>query len=71
MCCGQKRSALSPDGTSAASAVKMFYCGNGSAQIRGPVTGQIYQFARTQPVQAVDPRDVGLLVRTRLFTQVR
>jgi hypothetical protein len=49
----------------------MLYHGNGSAQIRGRVTGQIYQFPRQQPVQAVDPRDVGSLVRTRLFTQVR
>ena len=37
--------------------VKMLYRGNGSAQIRGRVTGQIYQFPRQQPVQAVDPRD--------------
>ena len=58
-------------GTADVSAVKMLYRGNGSAQIRGPVTGQIYQFGRQQPVQSVDPRDVVSLIRTRLFTQVR
>jgi hypothetical protein len=51
-------------------AVKMFYRGNGSAQIRGRVTGQIYQFARHEPVQAVDPRDAVGLISTRLFTPV-
>jgi hypothetical protein len=50
--------------------VMMQYRGNGSAQIRGPVTGQVYQFQRTQPVQAVDPRDAVSLIRTRLFTPV-
>jgi hypothetical protein len=71
MCCGEKRAALNGNGTADATAIKMLYRGNGSAQIRGRVTGQIYQFPRQQPVQAVDPRDVGSLVRTRLFTQVR
>ena len=51
-------------------AVKMLYRGNGSAQIRGRVTGQIYQFQRQQPVQAVDPRDAVSLIRTRMFTPV-
>lgn len=71
MCCGQKRSALKVNGAADMSAVKMLYRGNGSAQIRGQVTGQVYQFPRQQPVQVVDPRDVGALIRTRLFTQVR
>lgn len=51
-------------------AVKMIYRGNGSAQIRGRVTGQIYQFPRQQPVQDVDPRDAVELIRTRLFSPV-
>jgi hypothetical protein len=50
--------------------VNMLYRGHGSAQIRGQVTGQIYQFPRQQPVQAIDPRDVPAMIRTRLFTQV-
>lgn len=51
-------------------AVKMVYRGNGSAQIRGRVTGQVYQFPRQQPVQAVDPRDAVGLISTRLFSPV-
>jgi hypothetical protein len=70
MCCGQERSA-SPVETPDSAAVKMLYRGNGSAQIRGPVTGQIYQFPRQQPVQDVDPRDAGSLIRTRLFTKLK
>jgi hypothetical protein len=68
MCCGQKRSALKLIGAGDMGAVKMLYRGNGSAQIRGQVTGQVYQFPRHQPVQEVDPRDIPALVRTRLFT---
>jgi hypothetical protein len=71
MCCGQKRGALKVVGAADLGAVKMLYRGNGSAQIRGQVTGQVYQFPRQQPVQVVDSRDVGALIRTRLFTQVR
>lgn len=50
--------------------VQMVYRGNGSAQIRGRVTGHVYQFPRQQPVQAVDPRDAVELIRTRLFSPV-
>ncbi len=50
--------------------VKMQYRGNGSAQIRGRVTGYVYQFPRQEPVQAVDPRDAVMFIRTRLFTPV-
>jgi hypothetical protein len=71
MCCGQKRSALKVIGAADIGTVKMLYRGNGSAQIRGQVTGQVYQFPRQQPVQKVDPRDIPALVRTRLFTHVR
>ena len=70
MCCGQKRSASKVIGGADMGAVKMLYRGNGSAQIRGQVTGQVYQFPRHQPVQEVDPRDIPALVRTRLFTHV-
>ncbi len=50
--------------------VKMLYRGSGSAQIRGRVTGHVYQFPRQEPVQAVDPRDAVMFIRTRLFTPV-
>lgn len=51
--------------------VRLFYRGNGSAQIRGPVTGRVYQFPRHNPIQMVDSRDVPGLVRTRLFAHVK
>ncbi len=71
MCCGDKRDEMKSKGSANENAVKLHYRGNGSAQIRGPVTGQIYQFPRHNPVQAVDPRDVSALIRTRLFAQVK
>jgi hypothetical protein len=51
--------------------VRLFYRGNGSAQVQGPVTGRVYQFPRHNPVQMVDARDVPGLVRTRLFAHVK
>jgi hypothetical protein len=35
--------------------------------VRGPATGQQYQFSGTQPIQSVDPRDAEALLRTRFF----
>jgi hypothetical protein len=54
-----------------AQTVKMLYRGNGSAQIRGAVTGRVYKFPRQQPIQCVDVQDVRALMRTRLFTLTR
>ncbi len=71
MCCGDKRDELKNNGSADENSVKLLYRGNGSAQIRGPVSGQIYQFPRHNPVQAVDARDVAALIRTRLFAQVK
>ena len=71
MCCDQKLNALNVIGSADLGTVKMLYRGNGSAQIRGQVTGQIYQFPRHQPVQEIDPRDIPAMVRTRLFTHAR
>ena len=68
MCSGQSSNASKMDAIGDGNAVRMRYRGNGSAQIRGKVTGQIYQFPRQRPVQSVDPRDVPSLVRTRLFS---
>ena len=67
---GQQRVGVKPNMCVNFGAVKMIYRGNGSAQIRGRVTGQVYQFPREQPVQAVDPRDAVELIRTRLFSPV-
>jgi hypothetical protein len=66
----QESSGLKPEQLVDFGSVMMKYHGNGSAQIRGRVTGQIYQFQRQQPVQAVDPRDAVSMIRTRLFTPV-
>jgi|1185.fasta_scaffold171326_2 hypothetical protein len=70
MNCGQKQIPLKAQQIVNFGAVQMIYRGNGSAQIRGQVTGQIYQFPRQKPVQAVDPRDAVGLIRTRLFSPV-
>ena len=71
MCCGQMRSALKASGTAESRAVNLLYCGHASASVRGSVTGQVYQFSRLQPVQAVDSRDAMPMLRTRLFRRVR
>ncbi len=71
MCCGQKRSALKMNGTQQPGALNLLYDGSSSVAMRGPVTGQLYQFSRLHPVQAVDSRDATSILRTRLFRQVR
>ena len=68
--CGQQQASSRTDKFVNFGAVQMIYRGNGSAEIRGRVTGQIYQFPRQQPVQAVDPRDAVGLIGTRLFSPV-
>jgi len=71
MCCGQKRSALIQSRKTDPAIVRLHYCGGlSSAQLRGAVTGQLYQFSRPHPVQAVDWRDAALLMQTRMFRQV-
>jgi len=71
MCCGQKRSALIESRKTDPAIVRLHYCGGlSSAQLRGAVTGQLYQFSRPHPVQAVDWRDAALLMQTRMFRQV-
>jgi hypothetical protein len=35
--------------------------------VRGPATGQPYEFSGAQPVRAVDPRDAEVLLHTRYF----
>jgi hypothetical protein len=71
MCCGQKRSGLKASGTADAGVLKLLYDGHASVNVRGSVTGQLYQFSRLQPVQTVDSRDATSILRTRLFRQVR
>jgi hypothetical protein len=47
------------------------YYGHAAVNVRGPATGQLYQFSRLQPVQAVDARDASSILKTRLFRQTR
>jgi hypothetical protein len=38
-----------------------------AVKVRGGATGREYVFSVTQPVQEVDSRDAGALLRTRFF----
>jgi hypothetical protein len=76
MCCGQKRSAIQsrgnlnevPDGRSA---VNLQYQGSTTVHLRGPVSGQVYQFTPANPHQPVDRRDAVSMLQTRLFRQAK
>lgn len=39
----------------------------GAVQVRGPVTGQRYDFSPSQPSLAVDARDAAVLTRSAAF----
>ena len=52
-------------------AIKLLYRGQYSVQIRGSVTGRVYQFPKSEPVQLVDARDATALMQTRMFRQVQ
>ncbi|HML13971.1 MAG TPA: hypothetical protein VK456_11715 [Xanthobacteraceae bacterium] len=58
------RSAATPSG--ATTALRLVKPG-GTIQVRGPVTGQLYSFTTTAPVQQVDARDAASLARTSWF----
>ena len=71
MCCGQKRSALKAAGKAQQADLNLHYFGYSTMNVRGPVTGQLYQFSKVQPVQPVDARDAVSILRTRLFGRAR
>jgi hypothetical protein len=71
MCSGEEQSELKAKSATKHPAVKLMYYGHAKVNIRGPVTGTLYQFSRLQPVQSVDSRDAVAILRTRLFRQVR
>lgn len=52
------------------SAVCLTYRGESIMQIRGVVTGRIYQFSPLYPVQSVDRRDASFITQSRLLRQV-
>lgn len=47
--------------------VSLRYLQTGPIQMRGPVTGRHYEFSNLRPIQAIDPRDAAVLLRTRFF----
>jgi hypothetical protein len=49
--------------------VSLRYLERSPIRVRGPVTGQQYDFSGSHPVQTVDPRDAPALLRTRFFRQ--
>lgn len=71
MCCGQTRSDLKANGSASQQALKLMYYGHAAVNVRGPVTGRLYQFSQFHPVQSVDARDAVSILKTRLFRQTR
>lgn len=49
----------------------LMYYGHASVGVRGPASGQLYQFSRQKPVQAVDARDAVSILKTRLFRRIK
>lgn len=56
-----------PSRGSSSSSVAVRYLETSPILVRGPVTGQAYEFSSTRPVQIVDSRDAAALLRTRFF----
>jgi hypothetical protein len=51
-------------------AVAVEYLERTKIQVRGAVTGRVYEFSRAVPLQHVDPRDAPRLLGTRFFRRV-
>ena len=49
------------------SALNLHYNGQPVMSVRGPVTGNAYEFSEVQPVQPVDSRDARFLLASPLF----
>jgi hypothetical protein len=71
MFCGQEQGPSRTSGTSRYVAVNLYYIGTQPMVIRGPVTGNVYQFSLLEPVQSVDPRDAVDLLADRQFRLAR
>ena len=48
-------------------AVSLHYLQATPIRVRGPITGGLYEFSNTRPVQPVDARDLRGLLETGLF----
>jgi hypothetical protein len=64
---GRKQSGLRDAATSLNAALHLRYTGQSDMCVQGSVTGSVYQFSPTQPVQPVDARDARFLLGSRLF----
>jgi hypothetical protein len=71
MLCDREQGPSRVSGTSRYVAVSLHYIGSLPAVIRGPVTGNVYQFSHLEPVQSVDPRDAVDLLADRQFRLAR
>ena len=56
-------------GSHAAPTPRVHYLGQRTVEVRGGVSGRRYRFDARDRTQAVDPRDIVGLLRTRLFRQ--
>lgn len=70
MRCGAERGPVIAKTVKDVPAVDLIYRGESVMQIRGAVTGQIYQFSPISPVQSVDRRDAAFIMQTRLLRQM-
>ena len=52
------------------SSVRLCYLEMSPIRVQGPVTGRLYEFSCSRPVQSVDSRDAGPLLRMRFFRPV-
>jgi hypothetical protein len=53
------------------SVTRVEHVGRTSVRVRGPVSGRVYTFTPSRRVQQVDPADLPVLLRSRLFRPVR
>jgi hypothetical protein len=47
--------------------VALHYIESAALRVRGPVTGRLYDFSESHPVQAVDIRDAAVFLRNNSF----
>ena len=84
-CCGQLRTLMReparqpvnvegstpapPSSPGPSSDVLLRYIGGAGAVVTGPATRKQYAFSPLRPTNRIDPRDVGPMLRTRLFVR--
>jgi hypothetical protein len=56
-------------GVDPAASQRVRYLEKSPVLVRGPATGRPYEFSAARPVQPVDSRDAGPLLRTRFFSR--